>query len=94
MTAVPPGSRVRTGPLLFGFALLLWAAAIGLAPTLSGDNYCGRLYFDTQRHFACRDAMARRTVLFAWLIGSTDYRSERCAARNPPVIVRPWHRRT
>ncbi len=52
-----------------GLALLAWAAVIALAPTLDGDNYCGRLYFDTQRHAACQDTMAARSVWFLVLAG-------------------------
>jgi hypothetical protein len=69
VTAVVPGNRVRIWPVLLGLALLVWAAVIGLAPTLDGDNYCGRLYFDTQLNSACKDTMARRSVWFLVLAG-------------------------
>jgi hypothetical protein len=69
VAAVAPGSRARIWPVVLGLALLTWAAVIALAPTLSGDNYCGRLYFDTQRHAACRDTMAERSVWFLVLAG-------------------------
>lgn len=61
--------RVRMAPVLAALVLLGWAAVIALAPTLSGDNYCGWLYFDTQRHSACRDTMAMRTMWFVVIAG-------------------------
>ena len=64
MTDSATGSRVGVEPVLLGLALLACAAVIALAPTVDGDNYCGRLYFDTQRHSACKDTMATRSVWF------------------------------
>lgn len=69
MTAVAPGSRVRIWPVVAGLAVLAWAAVIALAPTVNGDNYCGRLYFDTQRNSACSETMAARSVWFLLLAG-------------------------
>lgn len=68
-TGFAPGGGVRIWPALLGLAVLVWASVIGLLPTLSGDNYCGRLYFDTQRNSACRETMARRSVWFLVLVG-------------------------
>lgn len=56
-------------PVLLGLALLGTAAVIALVPTLNGDNYCGRLYFDTQRNSACGDTMAARSVWFLVFAG-------------------------
>jgi len=47
-------------------SLLLVAALIALAPTEHGDNYCGRLYFDTNRTAVCRHTMAVRGI---WFLG-------------------------
>jgi hypothetical protein len=47
------------------------ASLIALDPVLSGDNYCGRLYFDTQWNPACRTTMAIRAGWFLALAGAT-----------------------
>jgi hypothetical protein len=69
MTDAATGNRVRIWPIPLGLVLLAWAAVIALLPTLDGDNYCGRLYFDTQRSAPCQDTMARRSVWFLVLVG-------------------------
>lgn len=69
MNAVAPESGLRIWPVVLGLPLLAWAAVIGLTPTLNGDNYCGRLYFDTQRNSACRDLLATRSTWFLVLTG-------------------------
>ena len=65
----PGGKRTGLAPVLVGLALLGAAAVIALAPTENGDNYCGRLYFDTQRGPACQDTMAMRGLWFLVLTG-------------------------
>jgi hypothetical protein len=69
MTDSATGDRSRIWPVPLGLVLLAWAAVIALLPTLDGDNYCGRLYFDTQRTSPCQDTMARRSVWFLLLAG-------------------------
>lgn len=63
------GSRVRAWPVWLGLTLLAGAAVIALTTTVHGDNYCGRLYFDTQRHSACKDTMTTRSVWFLVVAG-------------------------
>jgi hypothetical protein len=46
------------------------AGLIALDPVLSGDNYCGRLYFDTQWNSACRTTWAIRAGWFLALAGA------------------------
>lgn len=88
-TTVPSDSRIRMAPVVAGVALLVWAALIALAPTLDGDNYCGRLYFDTQRNAACQDTMAMRGVRFLVLagLGVVPLAWVLVATRRPSVIV-------
>src|SRR4051794_24796845 len=56
-----------------------WGACAGLAaiaglvavdPALSGDNYCGRLFFDTQWNSACRTTLAIRAGWFLAMSGA------------------------
>lgn len=86
---VAPGSRVRIWPVVLGLALLAWAAVIALAPTEDGDNYCGRLYFDTQGHSACQDTMAARSVWFLVLagLGVVMLAWALVATRRPQLVV-------
>lgn len=50
--------------------LLAVAGFIGLDPALAGDNYCGRLYFDTQWNSACRTTLAIRAGWFLAIAGA------------------------
>lgn len=50
--------------------LVAIAGLIALDPALSGDNYCGRLYFDTQWNSACRMRLAIRAGWFLAMAGA------------------------
>lgn len=64
------GRRLLVVVAMTGIALFGCAATIAVAPTLNGDNYCGRLYFDTNRSGGCRDTMAMRSVWVVVLAGA------------------------
>lgn len=57
----------RHRAVLWACAVVLFAVAtfIALRPVESGDNYCGRLYFDRQWNAACRDDLA---ILAGWFL--------------------------
>jgi hypothetical protein len=62
--------RRRTG---WGTGAALFCAIavlIALDPVVSGDNYCGRLYFDTHWIPACRTPLAMRAGWFLALGGA------------------------
>lgn len=64
----PGRKRFLFGAGLSAVTLMGLAALVALAPVTDGDNYCGRLYFDTSRGAACRSTMAART---AWFVALT-----------------------
>lgn len=75
--------------VLLGGGLLAAAMLVALAPTVNGDNYCGRVYFDTSTGPACADTMAvRRTWSVALAAaGSSVLMAVVSAARRPALAV-------
>jgi hypothetical protein len=72
----------------FAAALLVVASFIALAPVTNGDNYCGRVYFDTVRSNACRSTMSGRLV---WVLvlaaGSIAIMAAVLIARHRPWLL-------
>lgn len=68
MTSAPSRRLLIAGAGLGAAGLIVLAALVALAPVTNGDNYCGRLYFDTIRSNACSSTMAARSV---WVLALT-----------------------
>ena len=55
-------SVAAKGSVGAGVALLLLSLLVAVGHVYTGDNYCGAVLYDTNRHFACADPMRTRTV--------------------------------
>lgn len=66
--ANPASSRLTRAGWVAAALLVTGAGAVALQPVTRGDNYCGRVYFDTARTAPCGSVMSARTAVCAALI--------------------------
>lgn len=52
--------------------LLIVGLALALVPQYVGDNYCGRLFFDSRAQAPCDSARGARALLVALLVGPSS----------------------